>query len=64
MVIVDTSVWVDYLNDVATQQTTWLNAELERQRLGLTDWILCEVLQGMRTEKQVVYTKFCKLGVA
>lgn len=52
MVIVDTSVWVDYLNGVATPQTSWLDAELERQRLGLTDVILCEVLQGLRTEAE------------
>lgn len=52
MVIVDTTVWVDYLNDVATPQTDWLDAEVERQRLGLTDLILCEVLQGVRDEDQ------------
>ena len=52
MVIVDTTVWVDYLNQVSTPQTDWLDAELERQRLGLTDLILCEVLQGVRNEKE------------
>ena len=57
MVIVDTTVWIDYLNGVDTPQTTWLNAELERQRLGLTDLILCEVLQGIRTEKQAEETR-------
>ncbi len=57
MVIVDTTVWVDYLNGLVTPQTTWLNTELERQRLGLTDLTLCEVLQGIRTEKQAEETK-------
>jgi predicted nucleic acid-binding protein len=28
----------------------WLNTETARQRLGLTDIILCEVLQGIRDE--------------
>jgi predicted nucleic acid-binding protein len=47
MVIVDTSVWVDYLRGVSTSQTDWLNAEMDNQPLGLTDLILCEVLQGL-----------------
>jgi hypothetical protein len=52
MVIVDTTVWVDYLNAVDTPHTAWLDVELERQRLGLTDLILCEVLQGLRNEAE------------
>ena len=52
MVIVDITVWVDYLNEVSTPQTGWLDAELDRQRLGLTDLILCEVLQGVRNETE------------
>lgn len=47
MVIVDTTVWVDYLRGVQNPETQWLNRELDRQRLGLTDVILCEVLQGI-----------------
>jgi len=50
MVIVDTTVWIDYLRDSATPQTEWLDRQVERQRLGLTDVILCEVLQGVRDE--------------
>jgi predicted nucleic acid-binding protein len=50
VVIVDTTVWVDYLNGVETPQTNWLDAEVEQQRLGLTDLILCETLQGVRDE--------------
>ena len=52
MVIVDTTVWVDYLNGFDTRYTAWLDEQLERQRLGLTDLILCEVLQGIRDDKQ------------
>ena len=47
MVIVDTTVWVDYFQGVENPETDWLNTELDRQRLGLTDIILCEVLQGV-----------------
>jgi predicted nucleic acid-binding protein len=57
MVLVDTTVWIDYLNGVATPQTAWLDAHLERQRLALTDLILCEVLQGIRDEQQAEVTR-------
>lgn len=50
MVIVDTTVWIDYLGDINNSQTNWLIRELVRQPLGLTDIILCEVLQGIRTD--------------
>ena len=50
MVIVDTTVWVDYFQGTRNPETDWLNIELDRQRLGLTDLILCEVLQGVRDD--------------
>ncbi len=50
MVIVDTTVWIDYLRGTENPETAWLDQELTRRRLGLTDLILCEVLQGVRGE--------------
>jgi predicted nucleic acid-binding protein len=50
VVIVDTTIWVDYFQGASNPETDWLHAELDRQRLGLTDVILCEVLQGVRDE--------------
>ena len=50
MVIVDKTVWIDYLGDINNSQTNWLIRELGRQPLGLTDVILCEVLQGIRSD--------------
>ena len=47
MTIVDTTVWIDYLRGAANPHTDWLDRELNRQRLGLTDLILCEILQGI-----------------
>ena len=47
MVIVDTTVWVDYFRGEANPETEWLNREVSQRRLGLTDLILCEVLQGI-----------------
>ncbi|HUM06351.1 MAG TPA: PIN domain nuclease [Terriglobales bacterium] len=48
MVIVDTTVWIDYLAGTSNPETEWLERELTTQRLGLTDLTLCEVLQGIR----------------
>jgi predicted nucleic acid-binding protein len=50
VVIVDATVWIDYLLGLTNPETDWVHAELDRQRLGLTDVILCEVLQGVRDE--------------
>lgn len=50
MVIVDTTVLVDYFQGFENPETDWLNTELDRQRLGLVDLILCEVLQGVRDD--------------
>jgi predicted nucleic acid-binding protein len=48
MVIVDTTVWIDYLGGILNPETEWLDREMPFQRIGLTDMILCEVLQGIR----------------
>jgi predicted nucleic acid-binding protein len=50
VVIVDTTVWVDYLRAEQNSETNWLHREMDRQRLGLTDLILGEVLQGIRDD--------------
>jgi predicted nucleic acid-binding protein len=54
MVVVDTTVWIDYLAGTDTPQTVWLDANLDRLRIGLTDIILCEVLQGVRDEADAI----------
>ncbi len=51
MVIIDTTVWIDYLRGVHNKETDYFDRELGRQRFGLTDLILCETLQGIREEK-------------
>jgi predicted nucleic acid-binding protein len=52
MVIVDSSVWIDYFHDEANEQTAWLEASFGLRPIGLTNLILCEVLQGMRHERR------------
>ena len=54
MVIVDTTVWVDYLKGASTPEVDWLDRETSRQRLGLLDLMACEVLQGLSTDKGAV----------
>jgi predicted nucleic acid-binding protein len=50
MTVVDTTVWIDYLGGNVNPHTDWLDRELNQQRLGLTDLILCEILQGIRRD--------------
>ena len=50
MVIVDTTVWIDYMRGLQNAETNFFDRELGRQRFGLTDLILCEILQGLRDE--------------
>lgn len=52
MIIVDTTVWVDYFRGTRGLATDWLDREAHRIRLGLTDLILCEVLQGVKSERE------------
>ena len=52
MVIVDTSVLVDFFNGVTNPETEWLDLRLEHERLGLTSLILTEVLMGMGNERE------------
>jgi len=51
VVIVDTTVWIDYLRGARNAETDWLDHELDRQRLALTDIIFCEVLQGLSDDE-------------
>jgi predicted nucleic acid-binding protein len=50
VVIVDTTVWIDYFRGRRTAQTRWLDQALGVTRVGLCDLILCEILQGMPSD--------------
>jgi predicted nucleic acid-binding protein len=52
MIIVDSSVWIDYLNNVVNEQTDWLEAAIGKESIGLTSLILCEVVQGVRLDRR------------
>lgn len=46
--LVDSSVWIDFLHARETQQTTFLKTSLTRRRILSADLVIAEVLQGTR----------------
>lgn len=51
MIIVDSSVWIDYFSGVDTAQTEKLENILGAKPVAIGDLILTEVLQGFRHDK-------------
>ncbi len=58
MIVVDTSVWIDFFAGNENLQSLWLRSEVGRPSIALTDLILCEVLQGIRGEQ--MFTKISR----
>ncbi|MBK6713763.1 MAG: PIN domain nuclease [Burkholderiales bacterium] len=52
MILVDSSVWIDYLRGRRTPQAEKLDALLGSTPLAIGDLILTEVLQGCPTQRQ------------
>ena len=51
MILVDSSVWVDYFNGTPTWQTDKLDALLGHEPLAVGDLIVAEVLQGFDRDR-------------
>jgi predicted nucleic acid-binding protein len=51
LILVDSSVWIDYFRGTANPQTTMLDGLLDRELLCIGDLILTEVLQGFAAER-------------
>jgi predicted nucleic acid-binding protein len=51
LILVDSSVWIDYFNGKFTAQTGQLDRLLESEPLAVGDLILTEVLQGFADER-------------
>ena len=49
MILVDSSVWIDYFNGIPTWQTDLLDIYLSKVPVVIGDLILTEVLQGFRS---------------
>ncbi len=52
MIIVDTSVWIDYFNGKLSEETDSLDMMLGNQEILLGDLILTELLQGFQEDCQ------------
>ncbi|MGN6085853.1 type II toxin-antitoxin system VapC family toxin [Trinickia sp.] len=52
MILVDSSVWIDYFKDVRSAETTKLDALLGAEEIVSGDLIVAEVLQGVRSERE------------
>lgn len=50
MIVVDSSVWVDYFNGQETRETSYLDSILGIEPIAIGDLILAEVLQGFRDD--------------
>ena len=53
MIVVDSSVWIDFFNGVSTPEVDRLDALLGVTPLAIGDLILVEVMQGFRQDKDV-----------
>lgn len=69
MILVDSSVWVNYFNSIDTWQTELLDQLLKEVPILIGDLILAEVLQGFRSNKDFLKAKealsilpFCQVG--
>ena len=50
MILVDTSVWIDYVNGKKNRQTDKLDELLSNEQIIMGDIILAEILQGFRED--------------
>lgn len=51
MILVDSSVWIDYFRGTSTPQTDRLDALLGAEPIAVGDLVLTEVLQGFGTDR-------------
>jgi predicted nucleic acid-binding protein len=57
MILVDSSVWIDYFNGNQTHQTDWLDSSLGITPIVIGNLILTEVLQGFQNDKDFKIAK-------
>ena len=57
MILVDSSVWIDYFRSADTPQVALLDSYFGRTRVAVGDLIAAEVLQGVRDEKDFKWVK-------
>jgi len=52
MILVDSSVWINYFRGKATRQTDKLDTLLDQEIIAVGDLILAEVLQGFASDRE------------
>lgn len=52
MILVDSSVWIDYFRGVSTRRTNWLETILATELIVVGDIVLTEVLQGFARQSE------------
>ncbi|HCW90613.1 MAG TPA: VapC toxin family PIN domain ribonuclease [Marinobacter sp.] len=57
MILVDTSVWIDYFNGAENPQTDLLDSSIVEGSVAIGDLIFLEILQGIRSDKEYRQTK-------
>ncbi|MDZ4730363.1 MAG: PIN domain nuclease [Xanthomonadales bacterium] len=57
MILVDTSVWIDYFNGNANKYTDALDQALEKGVVAIGDLIFLEILQGFKSDKEYKLAK-------
>ena len=57
MILVDTSVWVDYLNGIPGKHTDALDSGIVDGAVAMGDLIFLEILQGIRDDREYRTTK-------
>ena len=57
MILVDSSVWIDFFRNNATAQAEWLDANLGVQRFLVGDLVLAEVLRGFKEDRGFNHAK-------
>ena len=57
MILVDTSVWIDYFNDIDSPHSDSLDLALSESTAAIGDIIFLEILQGFRSDKDYKNTK-------
>jgi len=63
VILVDSSVWIDYFNGNKTAQTDWLDASLGNRPIIMGDLIITEVLQGFHNDKDFKIARDLLLGI-
>lgn len=57
MILVDTSVWIDYLNGVQSPHTDALDTGIVEGTVAMGDLVFLEILQGIRNDREYRLTK-------